>query len=217
MCWEQPERIQINHQPDATVFQFIILMFIYSLTCFGRSPTRHQELNACSGSLWLDLRIVVLAMLFSCWGRPWTQHGYHHDTRVKPEAATAGIELLMAGGKTPETFWAVNKCQDNKLKNCCIWLVIYLNCMLMHGLTNLKPERRCQIGGISKKVTGSAWTANGPVCIISPEQYIFCFYIHFKMTVVHRLFWHRLWSRTKFCELAPSCGISLRNRLYTPN
>jgi len=24
------------------------------------------------------------------------------------------------------------------MKNCCIWLVIYLNCMMMHGLTNLK-------------------------------------------------------------------------------
>jgi hypothetical protein len=28
--------------------------------------------------------------------------------------------------------------QDNKLKNCCIWLVIYLNCTMMHGLTKLK-------------------------------------------------------------------------------
>jgi len=28
--------IQINYQPDATVFQFIILTFIYSSTCFGR-------------------------------------------------------------------------------------------------------------------------------------------------------------------------------------
>jgi hypothetical protein len=42
------------------------------------------------------------------------------------------------GGKTPETCWAVNKRQDNKLENCCIWLVIYLNCTMMHGLTNLK-------------------------------------------------------------------------------
>ena len=59
--------------------------------------------------------------------RPRTQHGYHHDTKVKPEAATADIELLMMGGKTPKTCWAVNKRQDNELKNCCIWLVIYLN------------------------------------------------------------------------------------------
>jgi len=48
------------------------------------------------------------------------------------------IELLMMGGKTPETCWAVNKRQDNKLKNCSIRLVIYLNCTMMHGLTNLK-------------------------------------------------------------------------------
>jgi hypothetical protein len=45
----------------------------------------------------------------------------------KKMAATAVTELLMMGGKTPETCWAVNKRQDNKLKNCCIWLVIYLN------------------------------------------------------------------------------------------
>jgi hypothetical protein len=44
--------IQINNQPDATVFQFIILTFIYSSTCFGRFPDHHQELNDCSGSLW---------------------------------------------------------------------------------------------------------------------------------------------------------------------
>jgi len=31
------------------------------------------------------------------------QHDYHHDTKVKPEAATAVIELLMMGGNTPET------------------------------------------------------------------------------------------------------------------
>jgi hypothetical protein len=29
--------IQINHQPDATNFKFIILTFIYSSTCFGRA------------------------------------------------------------------------------------------------------------------------------------------------------------------------------------
>ena len=35
--------------------------------------------------------------------RPRTQHDFHHDTKVKPEAATAVIVLLMMGGKTPET------------------------------------------------------------------------------------------------------------------
>jgi len=119
--------IQIDHQPDATIFQFIILMFIYSSTCFGRSPA-HQELNDCSSSLWFYLRIMVIAVPCLWSARPRTQHGYHHDTKVKPEAATAVVELLMMGGRTPETRWAVNKRQYNKLKNCCIWLVIYLKC-----------------------------------------------------------------------------------------
>jgi len=35
--------------------------------------------------------------------RPRTQHDCHHDTKVKPEAATAVIELLMMGEKRPET------------------------------------------------------------------------------------------------------------------
>jgi len=30
--------------------------------------------------------------------RPRTQHHCHYDMKVKPEAATAGIELLMMGG-----------------------------------------------------------------------------------------------------------------------
>jgi hypothetical protein len=111
--------IQINHQPDATIFQFIILTFVYNSTCFERFPAHHQELNDQSA-------------------RPRIQHDCHHDKKVKPEAAIAGIELLMMGGKTPEACSTLDKRQDNKLKNCCIRLVIYLNCMMMHGLTNLK-------------------------------------------------------------------------------
>ena len=97
-----------------TIFQFIILMFVCSSTCFGRFPAHHQELSDCGGSLWFYLRIVVTVVLCSWSGRP---------------AATAVIELLMRGGKTPETCCAVNKRKDNKRKNCCIKLVIYLNKM----------------------------------------------------------------------------------------
>jgi hypothetical protein len=86
--------IQINHQLDATIIQFIILTFVYSSTCFGRFPAHCQELNDCSGSLWFYLRIVVTVMLCLWSGRP---------VKVKPEAATAVIELLMMGGKKPET------------------------------------------------------------------------------------------------------------------
>ena len=71
-CLQQTEvsTIQINHQPDATIFQFIILTFIYSSTCFGRFTSYHQELNDCSGSLWFYLRIVVIVVLCSWSGRP---------------------------------------------------------------------------------------------------------------------------------------------------
>jgi len=98
-------RIQINHQPDATVFQFIILTFVYSWTCFGHFHTHHQELNDCSGRFWFYLHIVVIVVLCSWSGRPAlprTQHDCLHDTKVKSEAATAVIELLMMGGKCPK-------------------------------------------------------------------------------------------------------------------
>jgi len=55
----QHRTIQINHQTDAKIFQFIIVTFVYSSTCFGGFPAHHQELNDCSGSLWFYLRIVV--------------------------------------------------------------------------------------------------------------------------------------------------------------
>jgi hypothetical protein len=57
--------IQINLQPDATVFQFIILTFVYSSTCFVRFSAYHPGLNDCCGSLWFYLRIVVTVVLCS--------------------------------------------------------------------------------------------------------------------------------------------------------
>ena len=132
--------------------QFYILLSWHLFTAqnvSGVFPGHHQELNDCSGSLWFYLCIVVTVVLCLWSGQLWpdrprTQHDYHHDTKVKPEAATAVIELLMMGGKTSETCWAVNKPQDNKLENCCIRLVIYLNCAMIHGLTNLKFTHRCR-------------------------------------------------------------------------
>ena len=59
--------------------------------------------------------------------RPRTQHDCHHDTKVKPEAATAVTELLMMGGKTPETCSAVNKRQDNKTGKLLHLVGDYLN------------------------------------------------------------------------------------------
>ena len=74
--------IQINHQPDATIFQFIILTFIYNSTCFGRFPAHHQELNDCSDSLWFYLRIVVIVVLCSWSNRPADRPDHEHSTTI---------------------------------------------------------------------------------------------------------------------------------------
>jgi hypothetical protein len=49
--------------------------------------------------------VAVLLVVIGPAGRPGhdQQHDCHHDKKVKPEAAAAVIELLMMGGKTPET------------------------------------------------------------------------------------------------------------------
>ena len=109
--------IQINHQPDFSVYYPHVCLQLNTFRAFSRPS---------SGAQWLQWRPLVLP-------------SYRGDSRAvfATEAATAVIELLMMGGKTPETCWAVNKRQDNKLKNCCIRLVIYLNCTMMRGLTNL--------------------------------------------------------------------------------
>ena len=77
--------------------QFYYLTFMYSLTCFGRPPALHQELNNCCSSLWSYRWSVVVAVLFGRGraGRPDhdQQHCYHHAPKVKPEAATAVVEL----------------------------------------------------------------------------------------------------------------------------
>jgi UDP-N-acetylglucosamine:LPS N-acetylglucosamine transferase len=74
--------IQIDHQPDATVFQFIILNFVYISTYFGRFPTHHQELNACSSSLWFYIRIVVTIVLCSWSGRLSNRPDHEHSTTI---------------------------------------------------------------------------------------------------------------------------------------
>jgi len=45
------------------------------------------------------------------------QHCYHHAPTVKPEAATAVVELLMMGMRISETCWAVFKRQVVNLRN----------------------------------------------------------------------------------------------------
>jgi len=101
--------IPINHKLDAKVSLVYYLTFIYSSTCFGPPHAHHQELNNCSSSLWFYLRSMVAAVLSVVVGpvnnRPEhdQQQSYHHAPKVKPEAATAIVELLMMGVRTPET------------------------------------------------------------------------------------------------------------------
>jgi len=57
--------------------------------------------DSCPGKIKIHLQIGAVFLVGQA--RPRTQHNYHHDTKVKPEAATAVIELLMMGGKMPET------------------------------------------------------------------------------------------------------------------
>jgi hypothetical protein len=51
-----------------------------------------------------NLKAVLLFVVGPA-GRPdhEQQDDCHHDTKVKPKAATAVIDLLMMGGKMPET------------------------------------------------------------------------------------------------------------------
>jgi len=126
------------NQPDAAIYQVYYLLFKYSSTCFGHPHAHHQELNNCSRSLWFYRWSMVIAVLLVVVGpvvgdqsapilhnRPDhdQQHCCHHTSMVKPEAATAVVELLMMGMRMPKTWWAVFKRQIINLRNCCIWLV----------------------------------------------------------------------------------------------
>jgi len=97
--------------------KFYYLTFMYSSTCFGRPPAHHQGLNNCSSSLWFYRWSVVVAVQLVVVGNDHDQrHCYHHAPTVKPEAATATVELLMMDGRMPETCWAVHKRQIIKLE-----------------------------------------------------------------------------------------------------
>jgi hypothetical protein len=82
---------------------------MYSSTCFGGPHAHHQELNNYSSSLWFYrwsvVVVVMLVVVGSVDNRPDhdQQHCYHHAPTVKPEAATAVVELLMMGVRSPET------------------------------------------------------------------------------------------------------------------
>jgi hypothetical protein len=74
---------------------------------------------------------------------------------VKPEAATAVVELLMMGVGTPETCRTVHKRQVIKLIVASGWL-FYLNCLKLsltkHKLRNIRKIYTCLVVGLSKVI-----------------------------------------------------------------
>jgi hypothetical protein len=78
---------------------------MYSKTYFGRPRAHYQELNNRSSSLWFYRWSVVIAVLLVAVVNRLDhdqQHCYHHAPTVQPETATAVVELLMMGVRTPE-------------------------------------------------------------------------------------------------------------------
>jgi hypothetical protein len=90
------------------MYQTFIIPYLYEAQHFsGDTPPIIRSLKLRWQPLvfhtWkTDGRVVDGRCQAQC-ARTGTQHGYHHDTKVKPEAATAVIVLLMMGGTTPET------------------------------------------------------------------------------------------------------------------
>jgi hypothetical protein len=123
-----PYRIRIStfkyiNQLDAKTFQVYYLTFMYSSTSSGRPHPHHQDPNNCSSSFCFYRWSVVIK---SMCGRPDhdQQHWYHHAPTVKPEAATAVVELLMMGVRTPESCWAVH---TSKRQVIIIIIIIIIN------------------------------------------------------------------------------------------
>jgi hypothetical protein len=99
--------IKKNHQADATIFSVyypdVFFTALHVWDVFPPIIRSSMTAVAASGFTFVSVVTVVLCSWAGRTARPRTQHNCHHDTKVKPEAATAVIELLMIGRKTPET------------------------------------------------------------------------------------------------------------------
>jgi len=73
-------------------------MFLNCSACFGRHTAHHQDLKNCNCSFWFYIH----------------RSGRQPKTYVKSEAVITVFELLMMGGVSPETCWAIKKHCNNK-------------------------------------------------------------------------------------------------------
>ena len=92
-----------------SVSKFYYSIFIWSSTGFGRHTAHHQEPKTA-------LTASGFPHVGGCWPMRWLSHriGRQPKTYVKPEAANKVFELLMMGGVSPETCWAIKKHWNKK-------------------------------------------------------------------------------------------------------
>ena len=114
-------------------------MFKWGSTCFGRHTAHHRELKTA-------LAASGFAYVRGCWTlwlldadsvqqpqRPTTSHV------CKTRACLSGFELLMMGGVSPETCWALFKHGIINV-DTVLHLIgyFYMNYTMIHGSTNIK-------------------------------------------------------------------------------
>ena len=116
------------------------------------------------------------------------QHCYHNSPTVKPEAATAVVELLMMGVRTPETCWAVHtsKRQVINLRSCCVWLVdlfesyFLLFCLTHFWLLKLAHSQSIHLPDATSYLFVSAisdgWRLHISSYFSSDSQFVMCWY-----------------------------------------
>jgi hypothetical protein len=130
------------------VVEFIIPMFLNCSTSFGRHTAHHEEFKNCNCSLWFYIRFWLLAAVMA-------QPAQWPATKnVTPEAAITVFELLMMGGVSPETCWAIKKHWNNAfyytVASCWFFLWIELALQLTTIIYSLCRKQR-DSGHLGKK------------------------------------------------------------------
>jgi hypothetical protein len=120
-------------------------MFLNCSTCFGLHTAHHQELKKCNCSLWFYIHLWLPAAAMAelklnhCTVR-------QPKTYVKPEAAFTFFELLIMGGVSPETCWAIKKHWNNKfyytVTSCWVFLIRHTH-FLLTGKRTMCERKSC--------------------------------------------------------------------------